>query len=450
MAWYTGTTSGDHYLDLLDRLEKIMTSNSITTIASIVAGGSSYVVGDELTVSGGTFSPSAAKIRVTGVSGGAVTTAVISEGGAYTVDPTGTLSTTGGTGTGCTITATFTSNGWTNNMDNTPSGEREIWFEGTGAGSDEIHVGIKTFNALSQGGIDQAYNWGICAATGHNGGLDWWEQPGISPGFDSIGDPDTDGGAFVPLKTTDASYPIDYWISVTPRRIKGAMKMENGSIIHYSSFYAGFMNQFGTSTEYPYPIYTGGSSYRYNTFFEDTAPRYTGISEAMGSNSLVGPGFYRTFDDLWISVKNSSANDGGSPSRVAAENYTMYPSSKTSSAAIDSNYDRIVSDASGFNWNDIIPSSGIPGTPTYRLEPTPNTGDDLYSLIPCTIVASKTDGGRNDLDVLGELDGVFWISGGGTPAPTSEDYVDIGDVRYRIFQNGNRSETFSLMAMEEN
>lgn len=444
MAWYTGTSST--YLDLLDKLVKCMTANSVAT-AAVNAGGTGYAVGEILTAIGGTFDPSAAKFRVTAVSGGVVTALVKSEGGAYTVSPSSPVSTTSdGSGTGCTVTVTFASNGWTNNMDNTPSGEREVWLEGIGGGSDEIHIGIKTFNAEAENEIDQAYNWGFVAATGHNGSLEWWEQPDISPGFDGItGDPVTTGGAFLPLKTTD-SYAMDYWFSINSRRIRGKVKMSNATITHYVDFYAGFHNQFGTSSDVPYPIYVYASSYRYNAFYADTAPRITGMTECIGHGSLVGPGFYRTPDNIWMSVKNSSASDGGTPSRNASGDYIIYPCGKTN---IEGDvYDGIVSDNLGFNWTHIIPNTGIPGSPTYRLEPTPNTSNDLYSLIPATLVASQDDLGRNDIDILGELEGVWWISA--ASGVGNEDYIDDGDIRYRIFQNGNRNEVFSFMAMEEN
>jgi hypothetical protein len=448
MAWYTGTTSGSHYTDLLNKLINIMLADSLSS-AAVSAAGTGYVVGDITTLSGGTFSPTAAKARVTSVGGsGEVTGLVIEEGGAYTVNPSSPASTTGGTGSGLTVSVTFDSNGWTKNMDNAAFGEREVWMEGTGAGSDEIHVGFKTFNALSQGGIDQSYNWGVVAATGHNGLLDWWDQPGISPGFSNVdGDPSGEnGGAYVPLKTTDATYPIDYWISVTPRRVIVVAKVENATEQNYASLYVGFMNQFGTSSEYPYPIYVAGSSYRYNTHFSDTAPRFTGLAECMGSTAKPdGPAFYRTFDSLWKSVKNSTAVDTGSPSRTASLNYTAYPSSKT---ALEGDiYDAIVSDFYGFDWPDIIPNLGLPGTAVYRLQPTPNAGDDLYPMFPVTIVASEDDGGRNDIDVLGELDNVFWMSAAG--GVSSEDYTEVSNTRYRIFQNGNRTEIFSYMAIKE-
>ena len=66
------------------------------------AGGSGYAVGDVLSVSGGTFT-TAATLQVTAVSAGAVTAVAVKSPGAYSVIPTGTLATTGGTGSGCTV-----------------------------------------------------------------------------------------------------------------------------------------------------------------------------------------------------------------------------------------------------------------------------------------------------------------------------------------------------------
>ncbi|MDR3634337.1 MAG: hypothetical protein P4L84_11080 [Isosphaeraceae bacterium] len=71
---------------------------------TLVAGGATtYLVGDVLTVVGGTFT-TAATIKVLTVSSGEVATFAVLNGGAYSVIPTGTLSTTGGGGTGCTLT----------------------------------------------------------------------------------------------------------------------------------------------------------------------------------------------------------------------------------------------------------------------------------------------------------------------------------------------------------
>jgi autotransporter-associated beta strand protein len=73
------------------------------TSASIVSGGSGYVVNDVLTVQGGTATQ-AAQLTVTAVDAfGAVTAVSVAQAGTYTVAPTNPVTVTGGTG----INATF-------------------------------------------------------------------------------------------------------------------------------------------------------------------------------------------------------------------------------------------------------------------------------------------------------------------------------------------------------
>jgi hypothetical protein len=74
---------------------------------SIAAGGSGYVVGDALYVSGGTFT-TAMSCVVTGVAGGAVTSVHVQRTGQYKTlpsDGTALATTTSGSGTGCVLNA---------------------------------------------------------------------------------------------------------------------------------------------------------------------------------------------------------------------------------------------------------------------------------------------------------------------------------------------------------
>jgi len=73
--------------------------------ATISAGGSGYLVGDILTISGTTGT--AAQLTVATLSGSAVATVTISTQGNMTALPTNPASVTGGTGTGATFTMTY-------------------------------------------------------------------------------------------------------------------------------------------------------------------------------------------------------------------------------------------------------------------------------------------------------------------------------------------------------
>lgn len=91
----------------------------VTTFV-LTAAGTGYVVGELLTVSGGTAAI-AAQFRVVEVSGGGVITTLVREhAGVYTSKPSNAVSTTSDkSGTGCTLTLT-----WRDNCP--PGGTRQV------------------------------------------------------------------------------------------------------------------------------------------------------------------------------------------------------------------------------------------------------------------------------------------------------------------------------------
>lgn len=397
--------------------------------ATVGAGGSGYSVGNILTVVGGNLTTAATFTVATLGGGGAVATVTLTTAGNYRDVPTSPVATTGGAGSGATLNVTWTPI--------TGSVEREVILLGTGAGSDSIYVGLKSYQQVN--GPDTAFNWTLEAMTGFNSNLAFESQAGVSPG----GVPASTGGAYVPLHNSGGSFPISFWFSVTPRRIVMVAKIQNAIVTSYASCYLGFLNPYGTTSEFPYPVYVCGSTSRHDCLFNTTSPSITGLTEMVGISAKTGPGYIRWVDNTWHSVKNSIAIDTGSPSRAVDRTNVVYPCGQTNTAAL-AIADQIVDDAA-FNWDDVIPASGIPGTATYRLQPTPNTGGDLYLLVPATITLTET---ISIQDVWGEIDDVFWLSGSG--GVSSEDLVKSGSDRYRIFQNGNRTTEFSFMAILEN
>lgn len=396
--------------------------------ATIAGGGTGYANGNVLTVVGGNFT-TAATFTVTGNSSGVITSVSLTTAGEYRDVPTNPVTVTGGAGTGATLTVTFAPYSGAN--------EREVVLQGIGGGADTIYVGMKSYNTLGSNGLDTTYNWTLVGMTGFNPALSLDQQPGVSPG--AI--PSATTGAYLPLHN-NPSFPIGFWFSITGRRIVGICKVENAIVTHYPSFHLGWLNQFGTQGEFPYPMYVAGGSSRHDVLFNTTAPSITGLTEAVGISGHTGPGWWRSADSVWHEVKNSTAVDSGSPTRAVSSAYVVYPCGLTSNAFTPA-ADAIVGNGNG-DWDEFIPQAGIPGSATLRLQPTPMTGGDLYLLVPATLITTAS---ASELDVLGEIDGVFWVSGVG--GVISGDTMTVAGQRYRVFQCGNRTTEFSFMAVKE-
>lgn len=388
--------------------------------ATVAAGGTGYVQGDTITLSGGTFTIPA-QFTVTSVGGGGEVTAVaVTEAGAYTANPTDPVSTTGGTGTGCTLNVTFGG-----------SGERAVWLEGDGAGADEIFVGYRTY--LQSGGT-RAFE--LVGASGYDAGLTWHEQPGISRNLQSVGT--SLNSCIVPLSNVS----ISFWLNINSRRIVGALKTGT----YYGSLYLGFLNPFATGGEWPYPIYIAGTTDAINLAFNSSNINLSGITEPINTSvnedqNAKGPAQIRAPDGLWYNVVASTFVSG---TRSASSfSHRMYPHSRLTSVTPVSP-DNWFS-TTGRSWELFIPIFGVPGSRSWRFVPTHNPGGDpIYMLVPCSI--SRDIGGEIGL-YYGELDSVFWVDANNALVP--ENRLELDGDWYTVFQCGNRTENWAFWALRE-
>jgi hypothetical protein len=423
------------YQDALAQLVEIATAEHIATVA-VAAGGTGYLLGDVLTIAGGTGTH-VATVEVTSVSGTIVDGIKLRDGGAYSVIPSSPASTTGGTGTGCTITiSTSADTGWTARRDTTYTydsiTEKEVILEGEGlAAADEIFVGIKSYSIIQ--GITRAYNWHVNAMTGFNSGLDYASQPGISPATE----PSTGGGCYVPLMNAS----VDFWYFITGRRIMGVVKTSDITTTHYQTFYLGLLDAFQTSTEYPYPIYVSGCSARRDALWNTTIPDIGGLTEQIGISSRSGPGYTRLASGAWQGVANSKTAYSGTVQRSLTLDYTIYPAGTNRMPV--SGDDQIVA-AAYLDFTDIFPNVGVPGAPSFTLERTPDSGGDLFLLIPATLVWTSPDAVNRQ--VVGHLAGLYAVGQAGTLS--SEDTIPYGGDEYTVFAGGQRIQPCSYLAMK--
>ena len=132
------------------------TATMFAATATIQAGGTGYTVNDVLTTVGGTFS-GAASWTVTSVSGGVVTGISLSSGGSgYSVLPTNPVSTTGGTGTDCTLNITSWGLSTTFTFTNAGSGYVEqptVTFSGGGGSGAAAYATVGSVSIIKALGV---------------------------------------------------------------------------------------------------------------------------------------------------------------------------------------------------------------------------------------------------------------------------------------------------------
>lgn len=411
--------------------------------AAIGAGGSGYTVNDQLTVvlNDGVDGDGyvAAVFNVDSVSGGAVTAVSVVTAGNYEEVPTNDVTVTGGTGTGAELTVTW--------QDSTTDGICMLEGEGSG-GTDEIHVGIKTYEQAN--GFDTAYNWALFGMTGYTASVEFHNQPGINNDqIDSDGTlPGTDTAAVMVLKPNDSDPDIAWWIHHTGRRIVLVCKVEGPSNTLYSSCYLGFLNQIATETEYPYPLAVISGTNDQNRVWTDVSNLTGGIVESVynSSGDPTGPGFLRIPDGTWLGF---CAELSATPAqRIAESEFGVYPFIDRQNVT---GIDQTVADGSDIDWtggsNDIIPSTGVPGTAGVQLRPTPGSGDDQYWLVEPMVC--RFDTFPTTYNFYGTLDGVYWFSEGGTGVVSEDRFVNDDGTRYLVFQNGNRTQAWSYFCIDE-
>lgn len=103
------------------------------------------------------------------------------------------------------------------------------------AGTDQIFVGITTFeNATAD-----YFNWRLGGFTGFNNALAFGAQPGVMQ------------NVFVQLWNS----PIPYWFVANGRRVIMVAKVST----NYHMMYLGFLNQYASPNQYPYPLAIGGN-----------------------------------------------------------------------------------------------------------------------------------------------------------------------------------------------
>lgn len=274
-------------------------------------------------------------------------------------------------------------NGWTANRQVTtnPSPRtHEVMLQGPGFGVGfEVYAGIRTY----QDSLNNHYCWEVRGFTTYSAAQTWDNQTGASPQ--------------PVMRLWDST--IDYWLSITDRRIVLIAKCSNT----YHSLYLGFVNAFANPVEYPYPMYVASDSATFGPFgATDNDTR----AIAMPGD---GSAYIREIGGLWRNVVVHDESALYDYQTVSESRYTM--------------------------WPYLSPCrNNLPNSPYYppltRIEPLPGVSDSLFMMNTYIV------GCDDKLGVLGVLEGIYWIPGNTISA---EQLLTNGGNNYRTFIAISRS-----------
>lgn len=389
---------------------------TVSSPPTVTAGGTGYTNGstDVLTLVGGIDVKVPATFTAT-VSGGVVTSVVVLNSGDYGEVPANPAATTVSPagGTGATLTVTY--------QRVTGTRGRDLILLGSAAGAPTI--GIRSYTDTPSG----ADSWELRGMTAYSAANAWEAQPDICDGDNVAGEQ----GQYVPLDNGSLTYRF----YVESASIRAVFKISTT----FTNAYSGFLDRLGTQTEYPYPMLIMGCSSTHQRLFGSTVIGYRGmcdpISAAVGHN---GPGRVRTPGGIWNVVKNSEDTGSG---RSISQNTVIWP------AGTPDPLDALLQDrgsTNAFEFTDIIPTTGNPGSPTMDMIQTADSPENSSSLILPVVVESSPI-----LQMLGTMRGIRWLSARASPSSlVAEDTItDKGGNTWDVFQNCNATDQWAFFCV---
>lgn len=261
----------------------------------------------------------------------------------------------------------------------------EVYLKAPGLSTTEaIYVQLQAFNSSGY------WNWRMRGATGYNSGQPWASQPGASP--DTF------------LSLWNASIP--YTFIANGQRV--VVIAQVGTV--FESAYLGKFLPYGQPSQYPYPLFIGGTSIVHNTLASDVTGNHSAFFDPTTAYVYWVDGSWQAFQNV------SAAGLGTNPDYTGRQVWPyIYGGAATEPTWMQPNLDG-----------------------TYPLFPTRL---EMYSsTFPAT--GSTTP----PANALGELDGVFFVPG---VSITSGTTITISGVTYLVLQNCFRTAENSFAAIKE-
>lgn len=267
---------------------------------------------------------------------------------------------------------------WVVNKDDSVSvpGERFVYLQGPGlAGTDEIFVNLRVYDIP----VSNVRNWEIRGSTGFDSGQTFENQPG--------------GSTVRSFYTLNNAVDMPFWIVANGRRFICVFKVT----ATYPACYCGWYLPYATPSQFPYPMYNGGSTSKDD--ISVLVQNYTvgNFYDGPIVSTTLSVAHLRHRDGTWLTVASYPDSGGTRPNASQADVFhTMF----------------------GGGGND-------PNQATIQ------NADGTYPVMPVTLWTAANGG-----NVYGEVDGVFW-----TPARdnSAESTITIGGDTYLVVQNMYRT-----------
>lgn len=417
------------YIDMLVQLEELAVNSHVDAIVLNV-GGTGWAVGDLFDINGGTVVGGHNAIgEVLTEAAGVVLTVRIFAGGAYTVTPGVAATTTAispATGINLTIDATILATGWSTDRSQVLTApERELLLRGTGAGSDEIFIGMETKRNVGAG----VFYWELEGNTGFDNGQAFDDQPGSSRSNFEV---DT---LTVPMNNGT----IDFFIVIDPFHIKLITK--SGS--SYTNLYMGFIFTYATPAEYPYPLLIMGCSSANNRDvpFNSSSNFMSGMHDPLSFANLEGgPGAIREVDGQWYRLSHAFQQGA---SKLQYLERVIWPANTIKSSDLEFLLQDRFSAVTSTNDPRILFGAAADATPAKLLTPSVDSGGDIAFLWP-TMIYQKLPSQQ----FLGELIDVHPVSVQTLGAVSEDTMTDANGDVYLLFQNCNRTDTWAFFGIK--
>jgi hypothetical protein len=504
MAWKTSTSTD--YVDLLNDLVTFMITEAAAS-AVPAAGGSSYVQNDKITLSGGTFGTAAVFNVDTVDGGGAVLTVSVDTEGDYTATPSNPVSTTGGTGSGCTLTVTWKAKyGWVLERETQQAVSAVVAAGGTGYSvNDKLTLVGGTFGTAAIFNVDTLSGSAVATVSLDTAG-DYRTIPGnpvsttVAPAGGSgctltvtwagatgqdkevilKGNGSGSDEIFCGVRTfqsgsarnwelagfTGYSSGLDFTAQpgITPGRYDGTkpgayVPLTNSTITYWfyvDSYHVKVEARMGSTYTNAYmgwlDRYATASEYPYPMLIMGCSsdPDKLFSSTASGYSGMCDPNAADADEGPgWVRTPGGTWQSVQNTyeefgSRNAKDECVVYPCGDPDEGNLGEEHRPF---SANFITTDFVPNSGHPGVAAAQLLQTPDSPNDVTILWPAILVWTLNS---TTYGMLGEMRGVYWINALTSGASiVTEDTISIGGDTYKVFQNCNRTDHFALFCIKQ-